>query len=457
MDRGAIVSALRWLAEGAWSTAHLAGTEVVDATLTLAPSLNGGFVRHGVAVIAAGRPSQAQVHSSSDTRWRRVVLRLAEPVDARAWVQVWTRVETAGAVPAAPDPATAIGDDAPTHTPTGVWRAAAVNAIDARVLCLDDGELWVAVELGGEGTTAPRVTDVRVEVGSDGPVTALPVAYRNLGVDRATGSESTVDDGDGFVGRYLGLLDAQLSQTASILDELPMALSPSVAPDRSDAPWLERLATWVALDPALLPRGNDERRESVSTAVTRHGWRGTRRGLVDQVLRETGLAVEVIEPLQDVAIWRLDANPHTSRLGLTTGLIEGMPGPPVLDASAIIDASMLISHADDGIAVHAHRAHRICVHVPNGSSDQVAAVDAVVQRERPAHVLARTCAVHYDTDMKTVVGRDSIPGPRPVGLANDVAYDIQIDGPGVRLGTARLPNDSAPDDALETESKGEAR
>jgi hypothetical protein len=42
--------------------------------------------------------------------------------------------------------------------------------------------------------------------------------------------------------------------------------------------------------------------------------------------------------------------------------------------------------------------------------------------------------------MSTVVGVSLIPGPGPAGLANDVAHSTHIDGPGVRLGTARLPH-----------------
>src|SRR5262249_42974784 len=154
-------------------------------------------------------------------------------------------------------------------------------------------------------------------------------------------------------------------------------------------------ATWVACDPALLPAGESARRETVSTAATRHGWRGTRRGLIDQIQRETGLTVEVTEPLEQVAVWRLDGTASTSALGITTGLVSADPGPPVLDRTAWLGASMLIAPEDAGLPVHARLAHRICVHVPDGTPAQVAAVDGVVQRERPAHVLARTCATTH--------------------------------------------------------------
>jgi phage tail-like protein len=432
------VSALRWLAHGTWADAALTGIVVSGGSLAL-ESAGGGFGRHGVAVLPAGRPDLPQRDSESADRWRRVVLVLAEPVPATAWLRVWTRVEPGAAVPAPPEPATDLLDDAPVPTPAGVWRAAAVGALDARVLCRADGDLWVAVELGGLGRATPLVADVRVETGDDGPVTALPVAYRATG-EEVPGFPAGVDSGDGVLGRFLGLLGGQLEHTSSLLDELPVALSPAVAPDRADAPWLERLATWVALDPRRLPADDAGRREAVANAVARHARRGTPDGLAGEVLRETGIAVEISEPLLDAVVWRLDAEPATSALGVTTGLLEADPGPPALDSSAWADAAMLIAQEDAGLPVHARVAHRICVHVPGGSAAEVAAVDEVVQRERPAHVLARTCAVARHTDMATVVGVSAIPGPGPAGLANDVAHSAHIDGPGVRLGTARLPD-----------------
>jgi phage tail-like protein len=311
------------------------------------------------------------------------------------------------------------------------------------VLSVGGTTLWVAVELGGAGRSTPRVVDVRVETGDDGPVSGLPVAYRSTGSALAAGAPA--DDGDGVLGRYLGLLGGQLQQTSSLLEELPTALSPAVAPDRADAPWISRLATWLALDPALLPAADPQRRETVATAVERHGWRGTRRGLLDQVLRETGLAVDVVEPLARTAVWRLDGSGGTSALGLTTGLFTADAGPPVLDRTALLDAAMLIHTEDAGLPVHARVAHRICVHVPDGTAEEVAAVDRVVQRERPAHVLARTCAVSRQTAVPTEVGVDVLPGPRHPGrgLPDDVSYRHSIDGPGRRIGTARLPHPHA--------------
>jgi phage tail-like protein len=426
------MSARRWLAGGDWAAARLAGTAVESDTLILDTS-GGRYLRHGVAVLRAGAPDAAQVDTTTAVRWRRVRVRLADPVAGTAWLRVWTLVASGAAAPLDPDPATSDGDRSPVPTPAGRWRAAAVDALDVRVLCLDHGPLWVALELGGTGVSTPRVVDVEVQTGDQGPVTALPTAYRTSTIG-PTGTDDDVDAGDGMLGRYLGLLGAELELTSAIIEELPALLSVAVTADRPDSPWLTRLATWVALDPARLPTDSDARRETVATAVERHGWRGTRRGLLDQVIRETGLAVDVIEPLENAAVWRLDAAaPDTSALGLTTGLAPADPGPPVLDTTAWLDASALVPPEDAGLPVHAPLAHRICVHVPGGTADDVAAVDAVVQRERPAHVLARTCATARVTTIPTEVGVDTLPDRRPTGLPSEAPLG------GVLLGDHRLP------------------
>jgi hypothetical protein len=153
----------------------------------------------------------------------------------------------------------------------------------------------------------------------------------------------------------------------------------------------------------------------VAQAVQRHGRRGTRQGLRDEIRRTTGLQVEIVEPLAGAHVWRLGGTAASSALGLTTELVRADPGPPTLDRSARLDQAMLVTAEERGLPVHARLAHRICVHVPDGTSDQVAAVDEVVQRERPAHVLARTCAVSRVTRVPTVVGIDAVPAAGRVG------------------------------------------
>jgi phage tail-like protein len=439
------MTAQRWLSHGDWATAHLSGVIIDGSDILLAPGAAGetgtARLRKGVALLKAGRPDAAQINSSTADRWRQISVRLAEPLPDKSWFRLWTLVATTAADPPLPGLGNADDDRSPVPTPGDRWRAGAVDALNVRVLCAVTGTLWVALELGGDGSTTPRVADLQVDTADNGPVTQLPTVYRES-VTRHSVTADPVDIGDGVLGRYLGLLDTQLRQTSSLLDELPMLLNPAVAPDRDDSAWLRRLASWVALETDSLPAAMADRRETISTAAERHGRRGTRQGLLDAIRRETGLTVEVVEPLELATVWRLSGDPSTGALGVTTGLLAADPGPPVLDRTALLDQSMLINQEDVGLSVHAHHAHRICVHVPDGTAEQVEKVDTVVQRERPAHVLARTCSVSHTTAIPTEVGVDALPPSGPPGLSNDQAFDAAIDGPGLRLGTARLPEPS---------------
>ncbi|HSA53469.1 MAG TPA: hypothetical protein VLH10_25580, partial [Yinghuangia sp.] len=390
--------------------------------------------------------------------WDRVRLLLAEPAPGGTHVRVYTLLAPPGDTPSPPDPASADvdADDAPVPTPAGRWRAGPLDGLDVRVLteAVTGARLWIAVELlsGGralsdgrraaEGGGTPRLDDVRVEVSGRGLLDALPAVY--------TGG----DDGSGTLGRFLGLLSAVHEDSARMLDELPVLLDPAVAPDRPDDPWLDRLAAWVAagvpnsaqravysavpsprtdtrgdVGPAALPA---PARAAVAGAFAAHGRRGTPAGLVDAVARETGVAVTVSEPLLTAAVWRLGAG---AGLGRDTAVRAADPGPPALDTTAALDAAALIPAQDRGLPLYAAAAHRVCVHVPPEHADAVPAITRVVERERPAHVLA---------DVRTT-RNGAIPGR--IGVDTKVAAPPPAQATGDRgpaLGAgARLPGQAA--------------
>ena len=293
------MSAFRWLSADGWSSAQLTGLVVQDGVLTLAPgpapgsgSGSGGFTRRGIAVLPAGFPARRRWTAPRHHRLaQRSSYGSPTPPSGGCWLRIWLLVADSGRCAQRsrtghrrrrPRDRAHRGRALASRSGRGPRRPGAL---------LEDGPLWVAVELGGTGTAhaaGGRTTggDRRRRAG-DRAAGRLP-PHHCPGVATGTrppGAAGTgaaparaVDDGDGVLGRYLGLLGAQLRQTASILGELPGMLSPAVAPDRADSPWLTRLATWVALDPALLPAGEAARRETVFTAAARHGWRGTRRG-----------------------------------------------------------------------------------------------------------------------------------------------------------------------------------
>ncbi|MEU0938134.1 phage tail protein [Embleya sp. NPDC005971] len=348
--------------------------------------------------------------------WDRVRVLLAEPAPPGTHVRLWTMLAPAGAPPDPPDPASADPDDAPVPTAPGRWRAGPLPGLDVRVLvgpAPSGARLWIAVELLGDGRGTPRVDDVRVEHVGRGLLDALPAAY--------TGD----DDGSGTLGRLLGLLAGAHDASVRELEELPASLDPGSAPDRPDDPWLDRLARWVDAAPSR-PADPAARRADIAGAYAAHGRRGTPAGLIEAVARETGVTVRLSEPLSAAGVWRLGSG----GLGRDTAVHVADPGPPVLDATAVLDGAHLVPAQDRGLPLYTAFAHRVCVHVPPTHADALPEIARVVERERPAHVFARVRVERHGA-IPGRVGIDThVAGPPPDWAA----------GAGPALGTAiRLP------------------
>jgi phage tail-like protein len=95
---------------------------------------------------------------------------------------------------------------------------------------------------------------------------------------------------DGFAQRFTSGLDVVLAPILSTLDNLAEYLDPRLTPEDFVA-WL---ACWVAAD--LAPDWPSQaRRMAVAGAVTEHRWRGTARGLVEQLLRYAGVHARVYD------------------------------------------------------------------------------------------------------------------------------------------------------------------
>ncbi|MYS85043.1 phage tail protein [Embleya scabrispora] len=353
--------------------------------------------------------------------WDRVRVLLAEPAPSGTHVRLWTMLAPPGITPDPPDPASADPDDAPVPSAPGRWRAGPLDGLDVRVLAgpaSPGARLWIAVELLGDGRGTPRVDDVRVEHVGRGLLDALPAAY--------TGD----DDGSGTLGRLLGLFAGAHEASVRELAELPASLDPGSAPDRPDDPWLERLAGWVDAAPSSRFADSAARRADIAGAYAAHGRRGTPVGLIEAIARETGVTVRLSEPLLGAHIWRLGSG----GLGRDTAVHLADPGPPVLDATAVLDGAHLIPAQDRGSPLYAAFAHRVCVHVPPEHAEAVPEIARVVERERPAHVFARVRAERRGA-IPQLVGVDSyVAGPPPDWAA----------GAGPALGTSiRLPGPAA--------------
>jgi phage tail-like protein len=117
-----------------------------------------------------------------------------------------------------------------------------------------------------------------------GPVAGLPTAH--LIEHRLPG----VFLDDDFTRRFVAAFDEVLAPIFLTLDCLDAYLDPALAP----ADFVDWLAGWLAVD------FDDEtrlaqRRRVLAHAVQLHRWRGTRRGLVEQVRLLTGGEVEVAD------------------------------------------------------------------------------------------------------------------------------------------------------------------
>ena len=95
---------------------------------------------------------------------------------------------------------------------------------------------------------------------------------------------------DDFTLRFVSAFDDVLAPVFATLDCLEAYLDPALAPEDV----LTWLAGWVALE---LDDGWTlaQRRELIRHAIDLHRWRGTRRGLAEQVRLVTGGEVELVD------------------------------------------------------------------------------------------------------------------------------------------------------------------
>lgn len=148
---------------------------------------------------------------------------------------------------------------------------------------------------------------------------------------------------DDFTQRFLGAFDDVLAPVHAVLDCMDAYWTPSQAP----ADFLDWLAGWVAAEHTARVDGEPvplaERRSLVAQTIPAHRLRGTNRGLVEQ-LRLLGVEAEVLD--SGGSTWSATPN----------GPLPGTPRPAVL------------------------------VRVRAAGAVPLRRIEAVVERERPAHV-----------------------------------------------------------------------
>ncbi|MFD8389885.1 phage tail protein [Streptomyces sp. NPDC059680] len=134
---------------------------------------------------------------------------------------------------------------------------------------------------------------------------------------------------DDFAQRFTAGLDTVLAPVFATLDNLPAYLDPRVAP----LDFVAWLASWVgAGDDAEWPA--ELRREAVVRAVELHSWRGTRRGLVEQLRLTLGVNADVVG--DGGAVWSRTAGTELPPEPSGEMVVRAWPGrDPHVDAGRV--------------------------------------------------------------------------------------------------------------------------
>jgi phage tail-like protein len=401
------VAALAWTEDGALLIKVDGGTEFVTA-------------RAGQRAVAQGDVITGPLDAGVDLSWFRAFVEAEIPDGAT--------VELAAAQ----------FDNRTTAPADGDWRTS--PAPDVRLDALDPSPdrrfLHVRVRLRpAPSGRSPVLRQVTAHTEGDGPQAHLPRAYRRA------------DEATGFLTRLLGHAAAALDRLERSIDDLPQNLGPQFI----DASALEWSAAWVALELPLSLR-TDEWRALVPRALDLHERRGTPQSLRELVRLYTGADIAIDEDFAHRRVWVLDGEPG-SLLGFDTGLPavvadgfvlgdrEGLDAAPPACAPEIggvsVGAAAALPAIEWGTVLYSDTAHRFRVRIDAATAcipGMVDAIEAVLERERPAHT---ECCVEvvpnrFTVGLKAHVGVDAVvvQGPPPGAL--DDAFlgpSFRLDGP----------------------------
>src|SRR5262249_18693314 len=167
------------------------------------------------------------------------------------------------------------------------------------------------------------------------------------------------------------------------------------------------------------------KRRAIAGAFAEYGRRGTVAGLRQKLWSELGLLTSIQEPILQTSWWALPAEGATSAsgdgnsvLGFTTMLAPVEPQGAVVGTSAVLDQSQLIEQDDSGAALFRDVANRFTVFLYRGHGDDeqsLAAVRALLDREKPAHTIYDLCVIQprLRIGFQAQVGIDTVVGGAP--------------------------------------------
>ncbi len=363
----------------------------------------------------------------SETRavlWNRLQA-LGGPLAAGAHLRLFFHTaDDKTAKPPAPDPTKKILFEG--------WQPLPQDALQGLVRGKPAKFLWVGAHFTGEGRQSPAVPQMRIDFEHAGYDQSLPAIYRSQTPDPE------------LLARFLALFESLFADAEDETAHLGRLFDPAVAP----ASWLPWLAGWLGLT-LDGDWGEEKRRQAIADAFAAGARRGTVSGLLAALRFATGVTARIDKPILGATWWSLPADDGSDAgraglLGWTTVLAPAEADAAVLGTTAVLDRSYVT--AGEGLGAHlgAEVAHRFCVQVYErevADPAQLAAVRAVVEREKPAHTDYHLCIVRprMRLGFQARLGIDTvIAGPAvPTRLGDGPELVLAGEPPG-RMGESRL-------------------
>ena len=365
----------------------------------------------------------------TETQWDRARITLDIPEGCA--VTIWAYASDAAldntAIAALPEAAW-------VQTPLDARAGEAVAAIRT-----SPGQyLWLQLELGGDGAASPRLAAMTITYPRNSSARYLPAVWS---------AEPTSAD---FLARLMSLYDELRADSLTPLEELaglidPMA-TPAAEPGAFGDDFLDWLAGWIGL---MLDRNWSvaRRRALVAEAPKLFRIKGTLAGLSRHIEIYTGLAPKIVEHFRLRRWIALDETPLDGSSALWgPDLVRrlSLDGYAEIGRFTLVDGGAPLT---DPIAAFAHRASVFIPVSGDFSAADLAALEAVIEAARPAHVAVDLHVMRpaFVLGCDMLLGVNTVLGPPPAPAITDATVlgeDIRLGpqdapftiGPGTRLG-----------------------
>jgi phage tail-like protein len=325
-----------------------------------------------------------------------------------------------------PPPVEAETDD-PFSAPG--WKAMPLDTTDGLIGGESKSYIWVGAEFSGEGLTTPTLSQLTLEYDHEGYLGYFPAIYRDDPIKRA------------FLERFLALYESFFDDTEQRIRRLSALFDVQGAPSE----FLDWLAGWLALD--LDERWSEQKkRTAIARAFELYGRRGTAAGLRDALRFFAGVEAHIEEPILFSSWWALPADAESEQmegamLGFNTTLAPEEAQGAVVGTTATYDESSLITMDEFGAALFSNVAHRFIVRLQKvGSAKRQKEIEAIIEREKPAHTMAHVCMVEpgLTIGFQAQIGIDSVLGgesPRARLDQSSLGGELRLGGdPAGRVG-----------------------